>query len=222
MTLLTLLPPHARSGRARPITRSLARRLCALAAPALALSLAGCGGGNPLGNSDDIDNSGVITGKKLSLAYYQRCIQPILEASLPSPDGGGGVNECASSGCHDDRAGTGGALRVVPGAAAVSLDGSVGADAIRSTDIYRNFYSAQGVTVPGSPTASRLLTKPLLLSVLHGGGLIFENLDNPNAKVFAYWISKPVPTTSDEFDTSEAVQAMFEGKDITNGACKTE
>jgi hypothetical protein len=199
------------------------------AAVALLLSLVGCGGGNPLSNSPDIDNSSTITGKKLSLAYYQRCIQPILEASLASPDGGGGVNECASSGCHDNASGTGGALRVVPGAASVDLtDPANTAELVRSSEIYRNFYSAQGVTVPGAPSASRLLNKPLVRGVLHGGGRIFASTDDANAKVFTYWINKPVPTTSDEFDTSEAVQAMFEAKNgdqvnvIKTGTCKTE
>ena len=37
--------------------------------------------------------------------------------------------------------------------------------------MYKNFYSAQGAVVLGSPTQSRLLTKPLVQGVLHGGGL---------------------------------------------------
>ena len=185
----------------------------------LLASLAGCGGGNPLDNPQQIDNSAVISGKKLSLMYYQRCIQPILDAQIPSPDGGGGTNQCASSGCHNNSSGTGGALRVVRAASTVDLSDPVNThDVVRATEIYRNFYSAQGVTVPGAPHSSRLLTKPLLIGVLHGGGLIFSNESSLEAKTITYWIKNPVPTTSDEFELGAAVTKMFNA----DGSCVTE
>ena len=55
--------------------------------------------------------------------------------------------------------------------------------------MYKNFYSAQGSSIVGVPKESRLLTKPLLLNVLHGGGQIFENEQDPNARLIAYWIT---------------------------------
>ena len=63
-------------------------------------------------------------------------------------------------------------------------------------------FSAQGVTVFGSPIQSRLFDKPLVLNVLHGGGRIFASQDDPNAKLISYWISHPVPNGQDEFSTS--------------------
>ncbi len=118
-----------------------------------------------------------MSGQKLSFAYFQKCINPIFLAQLQSGGAGAaGTNTCASSGCHDNVNGTGGALRIVPGAQAVDLaDPANTADVIRLSDMYKNFYSAQGSSIIGTPSQSRLLTKPLLRNVLHGGGLIFDN-----------------------------------------------
>ena len=110
------------------------------------------------------------------------------------------TNTCAGSGCHDTSTGTGGAFRVVPGAQAVDLANPANtADVVRASDMYKNFYSAQGSTVIGAPTQSRLLNKPLVLGVLHGGGLVFPNLQDPNAKLIEYWIGHPAPQGQDEF-----------------------
>lgn len=207
MTLVFSLPAWPR-GRAF-LRWPGARGGCAMAGAILATALTGCGAGNPLDNTANVDNSATITGKKLSLAYFQYCVMPVLETDLASPDGGSGVNNCASSGCHNDNAGTGGALRLVRNAAA--LDVSTADDTSHTTDMYRNFYSGQGVTVPGSPYASRLLAKPLLISVLHGGGLIFKDKTTQEARTLRYWIEHPVPTTSNEFDTGASVQGMFSG-----------
>ena len=67
--------------------------------------------------------------------------------------------------------------------------------------MYKNFYSAQGEVVFGSPTQSRLIAKPRLLGVLHGGGLIFENDQDPNVRLIQYWITHPMPAGQDEFST---------------------
>ena len=75
-------------------------------------------------------------------------------------------------------------------------------DVIRTTDMYKNFYSAQGVTIPGSPLQSRLFEKPLLLNVLHGGGQIFASQSDPHAQLINYWISHPAPSGQDEFSTA--------------------
>jgi hypothetical protein len=155
--------------------------------------LAGCGGaGNPLDNPPLVSNPPPGTsGQRLSFAYFQKCINPIFTTPLIV---NGATNTCAGSGCHDNANGTGGAFRVVPTAQAVDVTSPP--DVIRASDMYKNFYSAQGAVLIGSTTQSRLLAKPLLLNVLHGGGLIFANAQDPNAKQIAYWIGKPV---ADEF-----------------------
>jgi hypothetical protein len=162
--------------------------------------LAGCGGaGNPLDNPPLVGNPPPdASGKKLSFAYFQKCINLIFNTPLTINQGGVvSTNTCAGSGCHDNASGTGGAFRVVPTAQPVDLTNPANTpDVIRASDMYKNFYSAQGEVVIGSTTQSRLLAKPLLLNVLHGGGLIFANAQDPNAKQIAYWISKPV---ADEF-----------------------
>ena len=85
--------------------------------------------------------------------------------------------------------------------------------------MYKNFYSAQGEVVIGSPLQSRLVDKPLLLGVLHGGGLVFANQQDPNVRFFEYWISHPVPSGQDEFSTAN--YSMFTPADPVAGACNT-
>ena len=76
------------------------------------------------------------------------------------------------------------------------------------------------VTVLGSAAQSRLLAKPLLLNVLHGGGQIFPDAQDPNAKLIQYWISHPVPAGQDEF--SSAANVMFTPPDPTTGSCNSQ
>ena len=186
-----------------------------LLAPA---TLAGCGGGgNPLGNAPDIENPASTGGGKLSFIYFQKCVEPVLQAQITSASGG--TNSCAGSGCHDTVAGTGGALRVVPGAAEVT-DFTLAIDTLRATDMYKNYYSAQGVTVIGSPSQSRLINKPLLQGVLHGGGLIFSDSEDPRVQAMRYWISRPVPDGQDEF--SSTANTMFTPADPTTGTCNLQ
>lgn len=184
-----------------------------LAAAAL---VAACGGGdsNPLGNPSLVDNPQVLGGSRLSFRYFQRCIQPILDKRLPiNQDGQVSINTCSSSGCHDTVNGTGGALRLVPAPAPASPASAPAT--IRASDMYKNFYSSQGEVVIGSPDQSRLINKPLVRNVLHGGGLIFESLDDPNAKEILHWISNPMPQSQDEF--SAAGDALF---DPVTGNCR--
>jgi hypothetical protein len=166
------------------------------------LGLTGCGGGgsNPLDNPAAISNPVTVSGQRLSFAYFQKCINPIFDKQLPIQFSvSTTTNSCAGSGCHDTIAGTGGAFRVVPNAQMVDLNDLANTnDVIRASDMYKNFYSSQGVVTAGSPTQSRLLAKPLLL-MLHGGGLIFENANDPNAQLIQYWISHPAPLGQDEF-----------------------
>jgi hypothetical protein len=192
-------------------TRTLAAVLAAL--------LAGCGGGSPLDNPADVANPPAEGSRRLSFAYFQRCVQPILEAQLPvTLNGVTTVNSCASSGCHDDTNGTGGALRLRGGAATVDLAAT--ADAIRATDMYRNFYSSQGEVVFGNALASRLIAKPLVLNVLHGGGIVFDSTDDPNVRTLRYWIEHPMPEGQDEF--SAAGNGLFTPPDAATGTCNVE
>jgi hypothetical protein len=115
-------------------------------------------------------------------------------------------------------AGTGGALRLTPSAAEV--DTAQTADVLRASDMYKNFYSAQGVTLIGNAAQSRLIEKPLLQGVLHGGGLIFDNPNDPLVQRMRYWIGRPVPQTEDEFSATAA--SMFTPADPQTGACNTQ
>jgi hypothetical protein len=204
---------------ARP-SRTGAARLAALAA---ALLLSGCGGdGSALDNPPLVSNPSGNSGQKLSFAYFQRCINPIFLAALTiNQNGTLSTNTCAGSGCHASATGAGGAFRVVPTAQAIDLnDAANTADVIRASDMYKNFYSAQGMVLLGSTTQSRLLTKPLLLNVLHGGGLIFSGDLDPNVRLMQYWITHPAPQGQDEFST--ATYAMFTPADPATGTCNTQ
>jgi hypothetical protein len=186
-------------------------------------ALASCGGGsnsNPLDNPAPVQNPPGATGQKLSYAYFQKCINPIFVAQLTIP-GSTSTNTCAGSGCHDTATGTGGAFRVVPSAQPLDvLDPANTPDVIRASDMYKNFYSAQGEVVLGSTAQSRLLAKPLLLNVLHGGGQIFASESDPNAVLIKYWISHPVPLGQDEFST--ASYGMFTPANPNTGTCNTQ
>ena len=187
-------------------------------------TLVACGGSssNPFDNPSTISNPEGATGQHLSFAYFQKCVNPIFLAQLQIQlNGVTSTNTCAGSGCHDTVTGTGGAFRVVP--AAAQLDVTLPAntpDVIRASDIYKNFYSAQGEVILGSVAQSRLLAKPLLLGVLHGGGLIFPSQTDPNAKIIQYWISHPAPLGQDEFST--ASYTMFTPPDPKVGTCNTQ
>lgn len=197
-----------------------------------ALVFVACGGGT-FDNAPTVQNPrGNANGQALSFAYFQRCVQPVLKKDLPVRIGNQTVvNSCAASGCHDNANGTGGALRLTAGAPDVPIalgsppngtvaNGGLTPAQIRESEMYRNFYSAQGESIIGAPLSSRLILKPLVQTVLHGGGLVFETADNADAKIIRYWISRPMPAGQDEF--SDAAQALFAGGDIANGACLTD
>jgi hypothetical protein len=192
-----------------------------LSAAAAALLLAACGGGGALDNPPNLANPPPsATGQKLSFAYFQRCVNPVLNTPLPvNLNGSTSINTCASGGCHDNTTGTGGALRLLGQASAVDT-GALTAEAIRATDMYKNYYSSLGESVVGVPDQSRLLNKPLVRGVLHGGGIIFENADSPEAKRIRYWINRPMPQGQDEF--SAAAHTMFTPADPNTGACNTD
>jgi hypothetical protein len=204
-----------------PTARRLSQALLAVAGGALLVSA--CGGGGALDNAPTVSNPpGSATGQALSFAYFQRCVQPVLSRDLTVRLGNATTQaSCAASGCHDNVAGTGGALRLNKNAPAIDLASTtLTPEQIRATEMYRNFYSSQGESIVGNPLASRMLTKPLVRNVLHGGGLVFDNPDTPEAKVLRYWISRPMPAGQDEF--SAAAAAMFTPPDIVTGQCNVD
>jgi len=186
--------------------------------------MAGCGGGggNPLGNPPTLQNPPASGGQKLSFVYFQKCINKIFETPLQINQGGViSTNKCGSSGCHDNTSGTGGALRVVQNAQVIDLSNPANTpDVVRTSDMYKNFYSSQGSTVIGTPLQSRLLTKPLTLNVLHGGGVVFADQNDANAKLITYWIGRPMPKGQDEF--SSAADSMFTPANPATGICNTQ
>jgi hypothetical protein len=183
------------------------RLASALLAGSLA-TLGGCGGGgaDPLGNPPQVVNSGGATGQSLSFAYFQRCVNPILQAAH-TIDLNGVVtsNTCSSAGCHAAATGRGGALRLISTATTVDLTDPANTSAvIQTTDMYKNFYSAQAEVIINNPGQSLLINKPLLRNVLHGGGLIFSSAQDPNILIMEYWISNPMPAGQDEFSLAAA------------------
>lgn len=190
---------------------------------AAAVLASACGGGdNPLGNPPDVSNPPTVGGQKLSFIYFQKCINPIFLAALRVDQGGViSTNTCASGGCHSSVTGTGGALRLSESASMVDLSNPANTpDVVRGQAMYQNFVSSQASTVIGAPTQSRLLTKPLTLNVLHGGGVIFADQNDPNAKLINYWISRPMPQGQDEFST--AASSMFTPPDAATGTCNSQ
>ena len=184
-----------------------------------ASAIAACGGGSPLDNPPTLANPAGAAGQKLSYAYFERCVNPVLKTPLRVDINGAiSVNTCASAGCHDNTSGTGGALRLL--GAAPPPDLTIGAAALRETDMYKNYYSSLGETVVGSPLASRLLNKPLVRDVLHGGGLVFASPEDAPAKTLRYWINRPMPQGQDEF--SGAAASMFTPADPATGACNSD
>lgn len=169
--------------------------LCA----ALAWAVSGCGGNGPLGNPPNVSNEVGEGGQKLSFAYFQRCINPIFLEQLPI-SGTSTTNTCAGAGCHDNSTGTGGAFRVVASAAVVDLNDPANTpEVIKGTDMYKNYISSFGEVYLGSISQSRLLAKPRVQGVLHGGGLIFETDQDPHVRLILYWMTHPAPLGQDEF-----------------------
>lgn len=212
--------PHA-AAVAPPRPRPLRGALALLFG---ALGLAACGGGGGgLDNPPNIANPDLSTSSRtLSFEYFQRCVQPIYLAELlVHLNGRDSLNTCAASGCHDNEHGTGGSLRLIGAAPAIDLeDASNTPEVVRATAMYRNYVSSLGSVQFSSPADSRLLTKPMVRGVLHGGGLIFESADDPNARRIRYWISHPMPADQDEFGPN--AHQMFSPPDPKTGACLSE
>ncbi|MEO8921510.1 MAG: hypothetical protein ABI330_01535, partial [Caldimonas sp.] len=191
-------------------------------AAAAATLLASCGGssGNPLDNPGSVTNTPIVGGKTLAFAYFERCVNPIFIAQLPII-GSASTNTCAGAGCHAALTGTGGALRLVPTAQTLDVTNPANTpDLIRASDIYKNFISAEGQVLIGVPTQSRLINKPLLRGLLHGGGQVFLDASDQNVQIIQYWINHPAPDGQDEF--SAATFSMFTSSDPQNGKCNIQ
>jgi hypothetical protein len=188
---------------------------------ALLGALAACGGSsNPLGNPPVVSNpENALGNQHLSFAYFQKCINPIFLTQLQGTSGV--TNTCAGGGCHDTVTGTGGAFRLIPAAQPVDLEDPANTpDAVRASDMYKNFYSAQGMVVVGDTIESRLVVKPLVQSVFHGGGQVFASQSDPNVELIKYWITHPAPKGQDEF--SSATYTMFTPADPKTGTCNSQ
>jgi hypothetical protein len=189
-----------------------------LAALAASCGLLACGGGTGvLDTSAAINNPPLNGGQYLSFAYFQRCVNPVLNARIANANSST-TSTCSSSGCHDNISGAGGALRLVGAAPAVDLAQSTAA--LRASEIYKNYFSSLGLSRLGAPDQSAMLNKPLVRGVQHGGGVIFVSASDPGAKAIAYWINRPMPPGQDEF--SSAANSMFTPPDPTSGACNIE
>jgi len=206
-----------------PRSAATVRGTVAAAVAVLGLTSCGGGGSNPLDNPNTLQNPTLSGNQRLAFAYFQRCVFPVFLAQLPIrfANGTSAVNTCAASGCHDNTNGTGGAFRVIGNAQPIDLTNPANtADIIRASDMYKNFYSAQGEVVFGNPLGSRILAKPMVNGVLHGGGLVFENAQDANARLIQYWINNPSPGNRDEFNS--ATFGMFTPADPNTGACNTQ
>lgn len=158
-------------------------------------------------------------GGTLCFDYFQQCVNPVFDATLPIYDQNGiviGNNTCSASGCHQNPGSAGGSLKITPSALTVMVSGAM-TDAdkatVRATPMYGNFLSAKGGADLNTPRQSFLLKKPLV-EVLHGGGRVFVNDQDPNARQFLFWITNRVPQGGDEFHAQCAT--LF----ATGGTCQ--
>jgi predicted CxxxxCH...CXXCH cytochrome family protein len=161
------------------------------------VALAACGGGT-------VSDPPLSGAQALAFAYFQQCVDPIFVTPLQVTVGGTTTTKtCAAAACHASATGAGGAFRIIATAQPVDLANAANTPAvIRASDMYKNFTSAQGETVIGSPSESLLLNKPLVRNVFHGGGVVFASTNDSNLKLIEYWIGNPVPQGQDEFSTT--------------------
>ncbi len=121
---------------------------------------------------DSVDNA-ESDAPTLCLNRFQACVNPVLNAAVAS---GGG---CASSSCH-------------------GIGGSGGNFRIENPATFSSFLSAVGMTTPGSPGSSRLLTHPTT-GTGHTGGTYsrFEDTNDTCYQDVAAWISTVVSDPND-------------------------
>lgn len=133
--------------------------------------LGACGG--------DVENTPVsATGGTLCLADFTQCVNPVFDAVI---NGRTGQTTCASSGCHDVGAGSGGAFKIFPGAEPGSVE------------MMGNFFSAKAFANLDNPDQSKLLLEPLQgvfsITGTHTGGDIFPGIDDDCYQAIRAWIA---------------------------------
>ena len=196
-----------------------------VAAAAAVLGLASCGGGgsNPLDNPSTLQNPTVTGNQRLAFAYFQNCVFPMFLKQLPItlPNGTTAINTCAASGCHDNTNGTGGAFRVIGNAQPIDLTNPANTpDVIRASDMYKNFYSAQGEVVFGSPLTSRILAKPMLQRCAAWRRVDLRQRAGCQRAADPVLDQQPGPSGQDEF--SSATYGMFTSNVPSTSNCKTQ
>ncbi|MEJ2514327.1 MAG: hypothetical protein P8080_04640 [Gammaproteobacteria bacterium] len=140
--------------------------------------LAGCGGEaepQPVAES----------GSTLCVADFASCVNPIFDEVI---NGRTGQATCASSGCHDVNAGSGGAFKIFPRAEP------------DSPEMMANFFAAKAFANLDDPPQSKLLLEPLQgvfsITGTHTGGDIFPNEADPCYAALRAWISIRVDDSS--------------------------
>ncbi len=153
-------------------------RILSLSALAAVASLAGCGG--------DVEPQPLAaSGSTLCVSDFAACVNPIFDQVI---DGRTGQVTCASSGCHDVSAGSGGAFKIFPGADA------------GSTEMMANFFAAKAFANLDNPPQSKLLLEPLQgvfsITGTHTGGDIFPSEADPCYAAIRDWVSVRVDDSS--------------------------
>lgn len=206
------------------MTRHTRMSLRGLLATALAsLALGGCGGDAGPTELPPIANPDTPPGPRLSYAYFQRCVYPILTTPIVLNTGNGvtRITTCSASGCHGDAPGTGGALKIEPVASPLQLlNPLVTVADIRASPMYRSFLSAERQARPRNPDLSPLVTKPLEQNIAHVGGKNFNDALDPGMRRILYWINNPAGDAQDEFNPS--TYAMFTPANPDVGNCNTQ
>jgi hypothetical protein len=133
--------------------------------------LGACGG--------DVENEPVAaSGGTLCVADFARCVNPVFDAVI---NGRAGPTTCASSGCHDVGAGSGGAFKIFPSAQPESVE------------MMANFFSAKAFSNLDNPSQSKLLLEPLQgvfsITGTHTGGDIFPAESDPCYLAIRNWIA---------------------------------
>lgn len=155
------------------------------------LALRGC--------AQQADN-GPVQGTGTTLCYvdFQRCVNPILQATLNAQGSNGGITQvsCAGSACHEtDPAtglptGSGGDFHIYPDAESDST----------GKQMQYNFISARGEADLSNPSQSKLLLKPSASGrafVGHAGGNIFPTDSDACHVAIQTWISNRVADEND-------------------------
>jgi len=211
--------------------------------------IVGGGGGRPEGKSDHLGGGGLVasmlvacggdggnrsttrrrcrtpsrtSGQKLSFVYFQKCVQPVFLKQLQiNQNGVISTNTCAAAGCHDNATGTGGAFRLLGNAQPVDMANPANTpDVIRTTDMYKNFYSVAGRGGVRGAAVEPAADQAADAQCTARGRAHLPERSDPNVMLIRYWISRPMPQGQDEF--SSAANSMFTPADPNAGICNTQ